>query len=85
MAKPMSAEQSAQVRLATLGGQPRPDEEPGQKQGRPLADQKSLDARMHDRAALAEIELYGELVIAASASDGPLSLDDIDAILGIRH
>jgi hypothetical protein len=43
------------------------------------------DARVHDRVALDEIELYGELIIAASASDGPLSHAQIDAVLGIRR
>jgi len=41
------------------------------------------DARVHDRVALDEIELYGELMIAASKSDGPLSTVEIDAILGV--
>jgi len=41
------------------------------------------DARVHDHVALDEIELYGELMIAASHSDGPLSTDQIDAILGV--
>ena len=44
----------------------------------------SPDDRVQDPLALAEIELYGEVVIAASASDGPLSLDEIDRILGVR-
>ena len=35
--------------------------------------------------ALAEIELYGELVIAASASDEPLSSDEIDRVLGLER
>jgi hypothetical protein len=35
--------------------------------------------------ALAEIELYGDLVIAASASDEPLSREQIDAILGVER
>jgi hypothetical protein len=43
----------------------------------------SGDARLQDPQALAEIELYGELVIAASASDQPLSSDEIDRILGL--
>ena len=41
------------------------------------------DARVHDHVALDEIELYGELMIAASKSDGPLSMVEIDAILGL--
>ncbi len=42
------------------------------------------DARVHDAVALDEIELYGNLMIAASETDGPLSRDRIDEILGIR-
>jgi hypothetical protein len=41
------------------------------------------DARVHDYVALDEIELYGELMIAASRSDGPLSMAEIDAVLGV--
>jgi hypothetical protein len=41
------------------------------------------DVRVHDPLALAEIELYGELVIAATGSDGPLTQSQIDAVLGI--
>jgi hypothetical protein len=41
------------------------------------------DLRVQDPLALAEIELYGELVIAATGSDGPLSREQIDAILGV--
>jgi hypothetical protein len=39
---------------------------------------------VHDLEQLAEIEMYGELVIAASASPGPLTLAEIDRILGVR-
>jgi hypothetical protein len=42
------------------------------------------DVRVEDPQALEEIELYGELVIAASSYDGPLPTDVIDAILGLR-
>jgi hypothetical protein len=31
-----------------------------------------------------EIELVGEVVVAASASDGPLSQDEVDRVLGVR-
>ena len=41
------------------------------------------DTRVHDPLALAEIELYGELVIAASAASGRLPKEQIDAILGV--
>jgi hypothetical protein len=36
-----------------------------------------------DGVALDEIEIYGNLIIAASASDQPLSQREIDAILGV--
>lgn len=42
------------------------------------------DSRLEDPTALDEIEMYGELVIAASASDQPLSQDQIDKVLGLR-
>ena len=42
------------------------------------------DARLEDPLALDEIELYGELVIAASASDEPLTPEQIDTALGLR-
>jgi hypothetical protein len=45
----------------------------------------SGDARLQDPQVLDEIELYGELVIAASASEEPLSPDEIDRVLGIGH
>ena len=45
----------------------------------------SGDARLQDPQVLDEIELYGELVIAASASEEPLSRDEIDRVLGIGH
>lgn len=41
------------------------------------------DARVQDDDALHEIELYGELIIAASASDGPLDKAVIDGVLGV--
>lgn len=41
------------------------------------------DARLHDLEVLEEIELYGELVIAASAHDGPMTVAEIDAVLGV--
>jgi len=42
------------------------------------------DPDLHDPDLLEEIELLGELVIAASASDGPLPADRVDTILGIE-
>ena len=43
------------------------------------------DSRLEDPLVLDEIELYGELVIAASSSDEPLSQDQIDQALGLRR
>jgi hypothetical protein len=41
------------------------------------------DTRLQDPLVLDEIELYGELVIAASSSDQRLSTDEIDRVLGV--
>jgi hypothetical protein len=41
------------------------------------------DARVNDPLALDEIELYGDLVIAASASAEQLTQAEIDQVLGI--
>ncbi|WSY12982.1 hypothetical protein OG928_15220 [Embleya sp. NBC_00896] len=41
------------------------------------------DRGVHDHVVLDEIELYGDLMIAASASDGPLTQAQIDAVLGL--
>ncbi len=38
---------------------------------------------VQDRVALAEIELCGELIIAASAAEDRLSLESIDAVLRV--
>ena len=45
----------------------------------------SGDARLQDPQVLDEIELYGDLVIAASASEQPLSRDEIDRVLGLAR
>jgi hypothetical protein len=41
------------------------------------------DTRLQDPMVLDEIELYGELVIAATSSERPLSQDEIDHVLGL--
>ena len=41
------------------------------------------DTRVQDPAALAEIELFGEVVIAAGSSEEPLSQGEIDKALGL--
>ncbi|RKS80022.1 hypothetical protein CLV35_0440 [Motilibacter peucedani] len=41
------------------------------------------DLRLQDPAALAEIELFGEVMVAAASSDHPLSPDELDEVLGL--
>jgi hypothetical protein len=38
---------------------------------------------LHDATLDAEIQLVGELVVAATGSDGPLTQQQIDAALGL--
>ena len=45
---------------------------------------RQLDLRVHDLDALNEIELYAEVLSAVAASDGPLTNDELDAVLGVR-
>ena len=42
-----------------------------------------FDVTLEDSDLLGEVELTTNLIIAASESDEPLSLDEIDQILGI--
>ena len=44
---------------------------------------RKTDARVQDPLVLDEIELYGDLVIAASSSEEPLSQAEIDLALGL--
>ncbi|TWG92497.1 hypothetical protein L615_007000000080 [Nocardioides sp. J9] len=46
-----------------------------------MADQ--FDVTLEDRDLMIEVELTTNLIIAASASDERLSLDEIDRILGV--
>jgi hypothetical protein len=43
------------------------------------------DDRLHDAVALDEIDLYAEVLSAVAAADGPLSQDELDAVLGLSH
>jgi len=58
--------------------------EPGAAQAGSSGAVRAGDPRLQDPQALDEIELYGEVLIAASQSEGPLSTDEIDAALGLR-
>ena len=42
-----------------------------------------VDLRVHDLVALNEIELYAEVLGAVAASDGPLTRQELDEVLGI--
>lgn len=42
------------------------------------------DDSFHDAAALDEIELFSELLIAASSRSAPLSPGELDSLLGVR-
>jgi len=43
-----------------------------------------VDLRVHDLVALAEIELYAEVLSAVAASDRPLTLAELDDVLGVQ-
>jgi hypothetical protein len=43
-----------------------------------------FDLRVHDLVALAEIELYAEVLSAVAASDRPLTLAELDDALGLQ-
>jgi hypothetical protein len=43
-----------------------------------------FDFRVHDLVALDEIELYAEVLSAVAASDRPLTLAELDDVLGVR-
>ena len=43
----------------------------------------STSGTLHDATLDAEIQLVGELVVAATGSDGPLTQEQIDAALGV--
>ncbi|GAA2615328.1 hypothetical protein SMC26_25185 [Actinomadura fulvescens] len=46
--------------------------------------QQYVDLRVHDRVALDEIELYAEILSAVAAAERPLTLAEIDMVLGVR-
>jgi hypothetical protein len=43
------------------------------------------DPRVHDLELLAEIELYADVMIAASQSPGPLAAGPLDRVLGVAR
>jgi hypothetical protein len=49
-----------------------------------MAAADAEDDNLTDNDLQSEIELVGDLVVAASASDSPLSQDEVDRLLGVR-
>lgn len=45
--------------------------------------QDQFDVTLEDGELLREVELTTSLIVAASESDGPLSQEQIDAVLGV--
>ena len=43
------------------------------------------DEELRDDDLLEEIGLTGELMVLASETSGPLSQEDVDAVLGVRR
>jgi hypothetical protein len=43
-----------------------------------------FDLRVHDLVALGEIELYAEVLSAVAATDRPLTVDELDQVLGVQ-
>jgi hypothetical protein len=50
----------------------------------PADERAEFDLRLQDPAALAEIELYSELIILAGASSQSLTAAEIDRALGVH-
>ncbi len=42
------------------------------------------DPRLHDLVALDEIELYTDVLSAVAAADRPLTVAELDEVLGLR-
>lgn len=46
--------------------------------------QDQFDVTLEDADLLGEVELTTNLIVAASESEGPLSQDEIDRVLGVE-
>lgn len=44
-----------------------------------------VDLRLHDQVALEEIELYADVLSAVAVADRPLTIAEIDEVLGVRQ
>ena len=43
-----------------------------------------IDVELEDTELLDEVDLTASLIVAANQSDGPLSVEEIDRLLGLR-
>ena len=50
-----------------------------------MAAADTQDENLTDDDLQSEIELVGDLVVAASERDGPLPQDEVDLLLGVRR
>ena len=44
-----------------------------------------LDVQLEDDELLEEVELTSALIVAANQADEPLTVEQIDRLLGVRH
>jgi len=49
-----------------------------------MASAEGQNGNLTDDDLQSEIELVGDLVVAATSSDGPMPQDEIDRLLGVR-
>ena len=49
-----------------------------------MASAEGQNGNLTDDDLQSEIELVGDLVVAATSSDGPMTQDEIDRLLGVR-
>ena len=59
-----------------------PRHEPGDGQAEPRV---AATDELHDTALHEEIELVGQLVVAATSTSHRLSVQEIDKVLGVEH
>ncbi|MEW1957812.1 hypothetical protein [Kineococcus sp. NPDC059986] len=60
-----------------------PDPEPAPGKGRAVVPGARTGAPLADTVLAEEIELYTDVVVAASESDGPLPEGELDRVLGV--
>ncbi len=59
---------------------------PDESTGEPTVEPASATAdELHDTALHEEIELVGQLVVAATSTPHRLSVQEIDKVLGVEH